>query len=90
MNTKIIFSCLSISLISACSNPSEAEKKAADSFCECAANKSFLQKADCIDFSTKLNNVDKNSDGFRIAVERKCPTLYKKMQENAKKQEGKD
>jgi len=75
---------LSLMLLSSCGYSKE-EGKAADDFCMCASNKSFLQKADCIDFATGLNNVEKNSVGFKRAVKEKCPESFKAMKENALK-----
>ena len=71
-------------LLSACGYSKE-EGQAADDFCNCASNKSFLQKADCIDFATGLNNVEKNSEGFKRAVKEKCPDSFKAMKENTLK-----
>jgi hypothetical protein len=64
---------------------SKQEAAAADDFCMCASNKSFLQKTDCIKFAAGLNQVDVNAEGFKQAVKEKCSGSYEKMKKGLEK-----
>lgn len=77
----VIFSLL---VLTACGY-SKKEGKAAEDFCMCASNKSFLQKTDCLKFAADLNQIDVNAEGFKRAVKEKCLDSYNKMKSSFEK-----